>query len=250
MRLYAKAFPQAVIPGQFIMVQPADDGFPLLRRPFSVCGLDKNVIDILFHVKGIGTQRMAALGTGDTISVMGPLGRGFVLPEGCKKVYLVAGGIGIAPLLLLMKHLTALQLPADVFIGAETANTLLTPESFAIDDIPVHVATDDGSVGYQGYVTGLFNRFMENRPHVADPETACVCACGPVPMLNAVSKLSKKFNLTCYVSVESRMACGTGACLGCAVERIHTGGGNLYKRVCCDGPVFESGEIRLDKLTL
>ncbi len=249
MRLHVKAFAEAIIPGQFIMVQTSENGFPLFRRPFSVCGIVRDGIEILYHRRGAGTKQMSLFRAGDIISIIAPLGSGFVFSESIRKVYIIAGGIGIAPLLFLMKKLNKSGIKLEVFVGAENYDKLLNPEKFGINDMPVHFATDDGSVGFKGVVSELFNDFMQTKQNLSDIEKTCICSCGPLPMLKKIANLAEKFNIRCYVSVESRMACGVGACLGCAVSVKEAGREDLYKRTCFDGPVFDIKNINMDKIT-
>ncbi len=206
-------------PGQFYMFSNWN-GVPYLPRPFSVCDSDEKSLSILYQEVGKGTEIMTGMKPGDTISLLGPLGQGYPLKEG--RVALVGGGVGIAPLLYLAKKL---QGPVDVYLG-------FRDEAFFIDRFKeysnkVGVSTETGSLGHKGFVTELLEDKYE-----------AVYACGNMAMMKAVKE---KIHGLLYLSLESHMACGIGACLACA-QKTSQG----MKTVCKDGPVFESQEVLFD----
>jgi len=225
-------------PGQFVTLHVPGLLTPLLRRPFSIHRLvRKNSraigIEILYKIVGDFTQTLSQAGAGDRIDLLGPLGNGFTVLTQFKKIILVGGGIGIAPLVFLADAIreTGNDLTgAIVCLGGRTANDILRPSVFESLGFTVRVTTDDGSAGDQGLVTGsLENYIAKDRPDM-------IYACGPLPMLRAVADIATKNNLPCELSIETIMACGLGACLGCAVNKNETTG--KYQHVCIDGPVF------------
>ncbi len=272
----AKAFGD-VQPGQFVEVNVAGAALPpvdqipeglrdaaqrdiLLRRPFSFTAVAKDkdmaYADILYCVLGPATLRMTTLRKGDVVSVIGPLGRGYWMPEGKKRALLVAGGMGVAPLQHLAQYLTAhyATIEAIAFAGAKTKESLpcerpfdkisqglefAMPE-FAKYGVRSIVATDDGSVGFAGMVTDCLAEWLTNNP--APPEQTIIYACGPEPMLAKVAAIAKDKRIDCQVSMERLMACGFGVCQSCAVE-CRSGDQNIYKLCCKDGPVFDAKEV-------
>jgi len=236
--LLAPAVSQAATPGQFVMVRSAVALDPLLRRPFSVCRVNGDgTLEILVKVIGQGTRGLAALKVGDQVDLLGPLGHGFVMPDH-GRACLVGGGIGAAPLLFLAQKLGE-RLPASdiqVLLGARTgAEAMALALPFRDLGLPVQLATDDGTAGHHGLVGELLAALTSG----AFPTQ--VYACGPHPMLAAVARISTDRGWPCQVSTEAIMACGLGACLGCAVPR---NGGRGYLHVCKQGPVFEAGELQ------
>ncbi len=214
-------------PGQFVNVR-ADHSFePLLRRPFSVCDTAGQTLTLLILVRGPGTEKIAGKKPGDTLDVIGPLGKGFPAPG--RKTLFVAGGIGIAPFLLMSRSVGN----ATLLFGAK--NSSFVPDLVKFRErMTVLTATEDGSAGEKGTVIDLLARY--------DLSEHTVLACGPNPMLRAVGKLlSHCPDADAYFSVETIMGCGFGACKGCAVN---TPSGD-YKLACKDGPVFRWNEISL-----
>ena len=220
----------AAVPGQFVhILLPGRQ----LRRPISVCDADAEtgVLRIVFEVRGGGTELLSQTPRGARLDLLGPLGRGFELPAGGgDPVLLVGGGIGVPPLLYLARQLGDGAVAALGFRSREAA---LLERDFARVCRSTHVATEDGSAGYHGYVTDCA-RALSFR---------AVCACGPAPMLRAAEKLAQQRGVPCQLSLERRMACGVGACLGCAVRLRDADGHEGYGRVCKDGPVFRAEEI-------
>ncbi|MFZ0610682.1 MAG: dihydroorotate dehydrogenase electron transfer subunit [Desulfobacterales bacterium] len=231
-------------PGQFVMLRVSDGIEPLLRRPFSIHKLlaaaDRiEGIELLYKVVGKGTALLAGRRPGETLDVLGPLGSSFVLPPAAGRVYIVAGGMGVAPMVFLARHLVANGLKpwqCEVFLGGRTRTELLCREDFAALDLPVCTTTDDGSAGDRCLVTHPVDiALAARRPDV-------VFACGPLPMLDCVIGITAARGVRCQVSVETAMACGIGACLGCAVASRDAP--DRYYHVCLDGPVFDAATIR------
>ncbi len=236
------SFAGQVCPGQFVSLF-TDDKSRLLPRPISVCGADadEGSIRLVYRVAGFGTEYFSRLQAEDAIEVMGPLGNGFPLElaEG-KRVLLVGGGIGIPPMLSCAEALayTAHE-PVSVTCAAgyRSSDTYLLEELEAVSE--VIVATDDGSLGTHGTV---IDAVRENGV-AAD----IIFACGPKPMLRAVKAFAAERGIPCFVSLEERMACGVGACLGCVAKTERPDPHSLVKnaRVCADGPVFDAKEVDL-----
>ncbi len=225
----------AVAPGQFVHLRIATGSDFLLRRPFSVHRAHGETIEILYQVLGRGTRELADRARGDVMDAIGPLGRGWDVPESAGHVLLVAGGLGAAPLGMLAERLAARGVAVSVAQGAPCAERLVARELFESVARRVEVATDDGSAGEPGFVTLVSRRLLETeRPDL-------VCVCGPEPMARAVAAQAAEAGVTCRVSLERLMACGIGACLSCVVTT--TGG---RKRACVDGPVFDAGEVCWD----
>jgi dihydroorotate dehydrogenase electron transfer subunit len=237
------------------MVRISEEPFPLLRRPFSIHSVvdlrtaEGSDIEILYNVVGKGTSLMATWKKGKKIDILGPLGNGFLLPTDMGTQFLVAGGIGVAPLFILSQRLKTHGHGCLVFIGGKTKEHVLCVEEFKGLGAEVHVATENGTMGFRGMITDMLESFLRDRPNPSG-----LFACGPVDMLKAIAGIAKSRSLPCQVSLESRMACGLGACLGCVVrargksparsgETSHQESGIPYKRVCKEGPVFDSEEV-------
>ena len=238
-RLVLKAPEAAVnaLPGQFVMLRVSENMDPLLARPFGISSIpSKASIEILYRVVGTGTALLTQRSVGQTLSLLGPLGNGFPMPDKTVTPVLVAGGSGFPPL-----HFLSLRTGtrAHFFVGArnkECLPPLSVLKNLRDHTVKVHVATEDGSSGQQGMSTDILNSFLtqkEQKTHLV------LYACGPHGMLAAVSRMAAEHSITCYVSTEERMACGLGACMGCSVP-MKAGG---YKRACKEGPVFDSREI-------
>ncbi|MGD8946153.1 MAG: dihydroorotate dehydrogenase electron transfer subunit [Desulfobacterales bacterium] len=231
-------------PGQFVMLGLLEQKDPLLRRPFSIHSLitpDGIIegIEILYKVVGKATAKLALQKPGDVVDVLGPLGTGFIVPLRARRIYIAAGGIGVAPLVFLVSYLS--QKPIDltdcqVFLGARTKEDLLCRDEFSKLGIAVHTTTDDGSAGDQCLVTHPLEAAMDQ--HHPD----IIFACGPMDMLACVVGIAEKKGVPCQVSIETMMACGIGACLGCAVEgRTQS---STFLHACMDGPVFDANLLK------
>lgn len=216
---------QAAQPGQFAHLYVPGK---TLRRPISICGIDRaqGTLRFVFQIRGEGTAQLAALNPGDTLDLLAPLGRGFSLGDITRKAVFVGGGIGVPPLLEAAK---AFGLNASVIAGFRSQDAMILKEDFERNGNRVIIATDDGSFGHHGLVTDC----------LADLDFDVIFACGPTPMLKAVCKIAEQRGALCQISLEERMACGVGACLGCAVRIRRETGGEYYGHVCKDGPVFD-----------
>jgi len=247
-------------PGQFVQIKCTDTLDPLLRRPLSVHRLKAQGsrlegIEVLYEVVGKGTEILSKRKKGEFINILGPLGNGFALPpftlNPSPLTLLVAGGIGVAPLVFLAEKLVKQKIKTIVLIGAKTKDLILCEKDFKKIEAEVHTSTDDGTKGYNGFVSKLFEKVLRTTNHEPRLSAAVrrrwtkaeitIYACGPHPMLRSIAEISKKRKIECQVLLEEKMACGIGACLGCAVKV--TGKGLGYKLACKDGPVFDAGEI-------
>ena len=236
---------QTAVPGQFIMLRPGDHVYPLLRRPFSIHQLiirdaEFQGIELLYKVVGNATEKLSQLRPGDQVDILGPLGNGFHVAGHVQHVIIVAGGIGVAPMPFLATHLLAKSIAPSqckVFIGGRTKDDLLCHEDFSNLGIAVHTTTDDGSTGDQCLVTDP----VEIEISSSTPDI--IFACGPMPMLSCVIGIAEKCGVECQVSIETMMACGMGACLGCAVESRKEP--DRYLHTCLNGPVFKADMLNI-----
>lgn len=222
---------------------------PLLKRPFSICRLQSDGFELLIKVVGRGTDILRQITVGSVLPVHGPLGNGFPVKNisNNKKIMLVAGGIGVAPIISLLDYLLQSSHPSpaiDLIVGARTAGELLGIEEFQqhADDslLNLAIATDDGSMGYRGMVTDLVFRQLQS-----GDEKPIILACGPLPMLTALGKLAMESSCSCYLSLESRMACGFGVCLGCVTRKKTNNVKHPWFKICQDGPVFNAMDLQL-----
>jgi len=239
-------------PGQFVMIK-IDIEKTFLRRPFSICSASEKTFNILFKVVGIGTEILSQKKAGDTLNIIGPLGTGYRLPiTDYRLPILVAGGTGVASLLFLAQFLSPSVPQSLVFIGAKTKKDVLFANEFKKLGCKVIVSTEDGSYGAKGLVSNIFSRHVSTYQLINS--SPVVYACGPKGMLKKIAEISKEHRIKCFVSLEEKMACGLGACIGCVVK-IRTIGRDKkntrtvgtdkfeYKRVCKDGPVFAAEKI-------
>jgi dihydroorotate dehydrogenase electron transfer subunit len=218
---------------------------PLLPRPFSIHRLIKQAgvttgLELLYKVVGKGTQALSLRQPGDHLSLTGPLGRGFAVPVDVAHIKIVAGGIGVAPMIFFLDYLIEHKhdlAGVEVFLGGRSKADLLCLDEFAALGVPVHMTTDDGSSGNQCLVTDpLEIAVVEKRPDI-------IFACGPMEMLACVAGIADKHGVACQVSIETMMACGMGACLGCAVAGRKSS--DKYLHACLNGPVFDIRELKI-----
>jgi dihydroorotate dehydrogenase electron transfer subunit len=213
-------------PGQFVMVRCGESDEHPLRRPFSIHQREGSRIALLFNIVGGGTQWLAQRKSGDKLDLLGPLGNGFSISPGSKKLLMMAGGIGIAPMVFLIEEAVKRGLSPTLLYGTASAAQLYTN----LPDVKVITTTEDGSVGKKGMITDLLPEFIE--------ESDQIFACGPLPMYRAMARIPElKYN-PIQISLEVRMGCGLGVCYGCTVKTK-----NGLKQVCWDGPIFELNDI-------
>jgi len=240
LRLACAPVAAAAVPGQFVQVRVADGDEPLLRRPFGVHRVKGKTFDLLCEVVGEGSRLLSQKKVGEYLDVIGPLGKGFDFDERTReresgRTIIIAGGMGVAPLLFLADKLTTYDLLlTTVLIGAETKQEILCEKEFQSLGSDVKIATDDGSRGFRGKVTDL----LKNLLTTYNLRLTTIYACGPRPMLKEIAMISARQKIPAQISLEEHLSCGIGACLGCAVK-TKTG----YQRVCKEGPVFNADEI-------
>jgi len=249
--IQAPRITKQALPGQFLNIRVNDSCEPLLRRPFSIHRVSGSSLEILYEVVGKGTEILSQRKPGDYLDVVGPLGSGFnLIPNTYNQTpILVAGGMGVAPLVFLVEKLK--ESKPFLLIGAKTKSQILCEKEFKQLGCSVKIATDDGSRGFKGKVTELLEKILVagRRSQVAGrkikklvacdlrPETI-IYACGPRPMLKEISRISQEYRIPAQISLEEHMACGIGACLGCVVKTRQG-----FQRVCKEGPVFKADEI-------
>ena len=230
--LHAPEIAETAKPGQFIHMLVPNNAH-VLRRPISLMAFDAaaGTLTLAIQPKGRGTQMICNLKEGDTVRCLGPLGTGFD-GKGAKSIYFVGGGVGVAPICGAMDGFATAD--SCAFFGFRTKNHV-----YGMTQAPCRViaVSDDGSIGERALVTKPLTAA------IADKRPDLIMACGPTPMLRAVQKLANEKGIPCQLSLEERMGCGIGACLGCNVKVNLPDGGWCYRRVCKDGPVFDSREV-------
>jgi len=248
-------------PGQFAMLRILGRSDVLLRRPMSIYDLrgensdgkrargqgSARIMQFLYKVVGHGTRLMSELKPGDKVGLLGPLGHGFFeedyLPRAheADEILHVAGGIGIAALLLPAKRLAEAGFRQRLFMGGRSKADLVGVEDFKTLVRASLLATEDGSAGYRGFVTRPLEQYLERH----SDKKCLLMICGPWAMLRAAVHLAGKYRHPCLVSMENRMGCGLGVCLGCCI-RVQGSGHEAYQRVCTEGPVFWSDKVVWD----
>jgi dihydroorotate dehydrogenase electron transfer subunit len=249
-RLATPELARAIRPGQFLMLRLTGVTDPLLGRPFALCDTVLDAagrpaeIDVMYLVVGKATGLLAQLRPGDHVEAWGPLGNGFPALSGLDHVGLVAGGIGQTPFLAHIRELLggrgyAGQTPrraanrVSLYYGVRTADLAAGVDDFRAAGAEVHLATDDGSLGFHGFVTELLEQHTPPQHLIG---------CGPEPMLKALAGLALRLHVPCHLSLETPMACGVGVCFSC-VTRVRTEDGWDYRRVCVEGPVFDAAHL-------
>ncbi len=236
MKIEAPEIASGARPGQFVSLYPEDKS-RLLPRPISICNANDTTFRLVYRVAGLGTREFSGKKEGDSIRLVGPLGNGF--PEAGdyagQKVVLFGGGIGIPPMRFAAETYAAAGAKVTAVLGYRDQETFL-PEEFTHFG-EVLIATEDGSVGIKGNVLDAFRE--------AGEEANLILACGPLPMLRALQQFSREKGIPCFLSLEEKMACAVGACLGCVVKTINVDPHSHVRnaRVCKDGPVFSADEI-------
>ena len=251
MRLTAPQEFSAATPGQFVMVRVSGAIDPLLRRPLAIFDIGVHeppqsgsqaqpFFEMLYRVVGKGTAMLSVLHETDLLDILGPLGSGFRLGSIAEEKLIVGGGIGLAPLYLLARELVTQGSPVRLFAGGRTRDDILCTTEFERLGVECYTATEDGSLGEQGFVTVALNRRLDLLKG-----RATLYACGPDGMLAAVAKIAAERDIPCQVSLEGYMACGVGACLACvAPGRNHSPETPDYRCVCTEGPVFDASELK------
>ncbi len=233
-------------PGQFIQLRPRSEQsiYPFLRIPLSVAAVDvqQQTIDVLYEQVGPKTTALRHLAAGDEVGFLGPLGNHFPTPEPGAVPVLVGGGIGVPPLIYFGTSLRVHGYEPILLVGARSANKHLPDRLLAPAAADVRRASDDGTLGHAGFVTGLLHSALD------EPlPSPVVYTCGPHGMMAAVARLCAERDVPCFASLEEYMACGFGVCVGCVVERANKESlpspYGHYARVCIDGPIFDARQI-------
>lgn len=259
LRLACPEIARQAVPGQFFMIREPGRSDPLLGRPFALYDtyLDEQGtpagIEVVYLVLGKMTSLMSTWRVGDQAEIWGPLGNGFPLPPD-GRLLLVAGGIGQTPFLAIAREALGgrqyglpLRNPAfrprqvTLCYGVRSAEYLAGLDDFSAAGLDVQIATDNGTRGHPGFVTDLLRKQLDQSTH----DTTVYC-CGPEPMMHAVARLCAERNVTCYLSLESPMACGFGACFSCVTKVRQEDETWDYRRVCVEGPIFKASDLFLD----
>jgi dihydroorotate dehydrogenase electron transfer subunit len=233
----------AATPGQFLTVQVSPTLDPLLKRHLSIYNLSRqeNLLEFIFQIKGKGTQLLSQFPPQSLLSVLGPLGKGFTLPQTKNSsVAIIGGGIGIFPLYFLAQQAAQKQnLKVHLYLGFRSQSFVLLEKEFLPLATTFTLATDDGSYAQPGLIPDYLKKDLKSK------KIAAIFACGPLPMLKAVQTLARTHRLPCQLSLEQSMACAVGACMGCPVKLVTPDQSLAYARVCSDGPVFDSSKVEL-----
>lgn len=256
-RVIVPEMARTILPGQFFMIRPSSGSDPLLGRPFALYDTwqdsdGSSGIDFGFVRIGKMTSLMSQWASGDSVQLWGPLGNGFPVPD-CRHLICVAGGIGQTPFLGVTREALGLKSygspprslarqPETVSLcyGVRSKAYLAGLDDFQIPGLDVQIATDDGSFGHHGYVTDLLSKKLSTK----QPETHVYC-CGPEPMMKAVAKICAQAQVPCWLSLETPMACGFGACFSCVTKVREEDGSWDYRRTCVEGPVFPAEKLVL-----
>lgn len=252
-RLEQPEIARSIRPGQFLMLRIPGTTDPLLGRPFAMYDTVLNDagepigVDVVYLVVGKMTTHLMSIAAGKQIEIWGPLGNGFPKFQSEEHLCFIAGGIGQTPFLAYARELLGTRgyagekpqrqaAKVSLYYGVRSSAFAAGVSDFEQAGCDVRLASDDGSIGYKGFVTSLLSQDRPTGPFVG---------CGPEPMLKALAKLTGSWNSTCYVSLETPMACGFGACFSC-VTAVNTPCGKDYKRVCVEGPVFDAATLAWD----
>lgn len=240
--LEAKNITEIAKPGHFIEIRVADSVEPLLRRPISIYNMDKEkgILELIFQVKGKGTTILASRKEGEEIDLLGPLGNGTFKIKEDANVAIIGGGIGTFPLYELAKQLQQANTKVNTYIGFRSKNFVVLEEEFKQVSNKLVLTTDDGSYAQSGFA------IEKLKEHLKTQKIDAIYACGPLPMLKAVQALSIQENIPCQISLEEKMGCGIGACLGCAVKTAKSPKeAPEYWHVCKAGPVFNARDVEI-----
>lgn len=247
--LEAPEIARHTLPGQFVMVKPQRGVDPMLRRPFSIFEVLRDAsgqvtgLSLLNKRVGVGTGLLYAAAPGDTVGVMGPLGKPYVPVEPPAEGWMVAGGVGLAPFFTLAEALHARGTRMRLFYGARTAADLYYADTFGALGATLILTTEDGSRGEKGRITAPLSRALEETP----PGGVTIYTCGPTPMMRAVAELGAAMKRPVFASLEPVMGCGMGGCYSCVV-RVKRGTGSHFVRSCIEGPVFDGSTLLWDTL--
>lgn len=238
----AKEIVDIAKPGNFLEIRINENLDPFLRRPISIYNLnkEKGILEFIFQVKGKGTQLLSKKEEGDFIDIIGPLGSGTFKLEEYKHIAILGGGIGIFPLYELAKEAKQDGINVNMYIGFRNKNLVVLEKEFEEKSSKLTITTDDGSYKNSGFAIQYLERDLNEN------KLDAIYACGPLPMLRAAKKLAEERNIPCQLSLEEKMGCGLGVCLGCAVKTANSPVDNpQYIHVCKAGPVFDSKLVEI-----
>lgn len=224
-------------PGQFLEIKVSNTGEPFLRRPISIFNIDGNIIEFIFQVRGRGTELLVEKKEGEKIDIIGPLGLGTFKIQNYKKVAIIGGGIGTYPLYELAKELKG-KSDITMYMGFRNKELVTLEKEFEEVSNKLVLTTDDGSYKEKGFAINFLKEdCKKDKPDM-------IFACGPLPMLKAVRNYAIENDIPCQISLEERMGCGIGACLGCAVKVV-SGSEPRFGHVCKEGPVFNAKDVEI-----
>jgi len=229
-------------PGHFLEIRVSNLTEPFLRRPISIYNIDKEngIVEFIFQVKGEGTKILAQKQEGEELDIIGPLGNGTFDYASYSNLAVIGGGIGVFPLYELSKSAKNNGKHVNLYLGFRNRDLVLLEDEFKNISDNFVLTTDDGSYGKEGYAINFLSKDID------DGKVDSIYACGPLPMLKAVRNLAIEKNIPCQISIEERMGCGLGVCLGCAVKLANSTSENpKYVHVCKQGPVFEAKEVEI-----
>lgn len=229
-------------PGNFIEIRVTDQTEPFLRRPISIYNLDKEkgILEFIFQVKGKGTEILAQKNEGENIDIIGPLGFGTFKLENYTNIAVIGGGIGIFPLYELAKQAKNNLIKVNTYLGFRNKEYVILEEEFKKVSDNLVITTDDGSYKEKGFAIDFLSEDIKNN------KIDCIYACGPLPMLKAIKKLAEEKEIDCQISLEEKMGCGLGVCLGCAVKTAKSpADAPEYYHVCKGGPVFQAKDVEI-----
>ena len=236
----AKKIVEKTLPGNFIEVRVNNQTEPFLRRPISIYNMDKEkgLLEFIFQVKGKGTEILAKRQIGEKIDIIGPLGFGTFKFSKYNKIAVIGGGIGIFPLYELCKEAKEQDRKVNCYLGFRNKELVMLEEEFKSVTDKLIISTDDGTYANSGFAIDYLKADMEKEKY------DCIFACGPTAMLRAIKEYADENNINCQISLEEKMGCGLGVCLGCAVKKADSPKDNPeYFHVCKGGPVFNSKDV-------
>ena len=239
--LSAKEIVDVARPGQFIEIRVTEGLDPFLRRPISIYNMDKEkgILEIIFRIQGRGTEILSRKKEGDLVDIVGPLGYGTFKFEGYKNIAILGGGIGVFPLYELAKNALR-ETTVNTYLGFRDKEAVLLEEEFEKVSNKLVITTDDGSYKIHGFAINELKKDLE------EGKIDAIFACGPLPLLRAVKNLAKEKDIPCQISLEEKMGCGIGACLGCAVKTAKSlQNAPEYWHVCKAGPVFNAYDVTI-----
>lgn len=228
--------------GQFIEIRVSDNVEPFLRRPISIHNMDKEngILEFIFQVKGKGTKILSEKVEGDLIDIIGPLGHGTFEYNDFQNIAIIGGGIGVFPLYELAKNAKNDGKNVNIYLGFRNKDFVVLEDEFKELANELILTTDDGSYSEKGFAIDFLKKDVE------DGKRDCIFACGPLPMLKAVRNYAIEKNIPCQISLEEKMGCGLGVCLGCAVKTAESSSEKPeYVHVCKAGPVFEAKDVEI-----